>query len=86
MDCRVEPGNDAEFVSAVLSALLPRLLLAALVLLVGLLILLAALMLLVGLHAAALLLLARFVLAGILIGSVRIGHTHLLEGLPRPDK
>jgi hypothetical protein len=75
-----QPGNDAELLLGALA----RLLLAALLLLVGL--LLAALMLLVGLLTATLLLLARFVrlLAGILIGIVRIGHKHLLEGLPRP--
>jgi hypothetical protein len=80
---------------------LPRLLLAALVLLVRLLAalvllvgLLATLVLLVRLLAAALLLLARtriVLLAWVLIrvGIVRIGHAHLLQGYratPRPDK
>jgi hypothetical protein len=60
---------------------LSRLLLATLVLLIGL--VLAALLLLVRLLAAALLLtrarIARL-LTGVLIGIVRIGHCHLLEG------
>jgi hypothetical protein len=82
---------------AVLSALLPGLLLAALVLLARLL-LAAALMLLVRLVLAAALLLARLLVAallllarlvrltGILIGIVGICHTGLLEGskAPRP--
>jgi hypothetical protein len=70
-------------------------LLAALVLLVGLLAtlvlligLLATLLLLVGTLPTALLLLARTriarLLAGILVGVVRIGHCRLLEGLVTP--
>jgi hypothetical protein len=68
---------------------LSRLLLASLMLLIGL---LASLVLLIGLVLAALLLLVRLLaaallltwvrlLAGILIGIVRIGHCHLLEGV-----
>jgi hypothetical protein len=73
---------------AILPAL-PRLVLTTTLLLVGLLAtlmllvgLLTALMLLVRLHPATLLLArARIgLLTGILIGIVRIGHSHLLEG------
>jgi hypothetical protein len=83
--------------SAILSTL-PRLLLAAaLVLLVGLLVgpLLAALMLLVGLLAAALLLLAwagivrlltRILTWIVRIGHFRIGHSGLLEVQPPAQK
>jgi hypothetical protein len=66
---------------------LAALVLAALVLLIGI---LATLLLLVGTLPTALLLLARTriarLLAGILVGVVRIGHYRLLEGLvtPRP--